>query len=224
MRTLAIKALLLGALGSLAACGNDTSTVNPVQVASDVGKGLFSNRSAPPAPIGDQQIASVLAATQEPVILVNLADLETEALLLRIETNGAYQTFATSARQTITQRDGMITATRGLGGDLMSSEPEALLAQVRSGRPGQVPYVVRYLRGDEATMTYTYRCTVTPAGSESVMRGALNLDGRKVTADCLGDGTPFTASFVTDRSGAIVKSEQWLGDYIGKVISQTLRK
>lgn len=225
MRGIAITLALFGALSTLAACGSDTSRADPIQ---QIGQALLTralNRGPQiPPDITDQQIAGALAATTDRLVLIDLDDLNTQAMVLQIESNGEYDTLGTSSRQAVTMRDGLITASRGLGGDLMSSDTDALLAQIQSGEAGVAPYAMRFLSGEEVIYTYSYTCGVRPTGSVPVARGLLNLTGQQMTAVCTGDGPAFEAVFVTDDTGYIVKSKQWLGDFIGTALTQTLRK
>ena len=222
MRKTGLKALVAGALLALGACGNDPNTTQPL----DVARGFVATLKGPAGspPVSDAQIAAALNGTTGPLILAKLPDMKTEALMLQSAQNGAYATYATSTRQTFVLRDGMITNTRGIGGDLMSSEPQALLALLRSGQQGTVPYVMRFLSGEDVTYTYRYDCAVSPAGPERVSRGLVSVEGRRMNAACTGDGPYFLATFVMDGEGRIVKSDQWLGDHIGRGVAQAIRR
>lgn len=224
MRTLAIKAAFLGAFAVLSACGNDTSTAQPTKVIGDLVKGLAAGRSGPPEPIPDLLVATALGASSEPVVLVDLKERNTQALLLRIETNGPYETFATSARQSITMRNGIMTATRGLGGDLMSSESDALIGLLRARRAGTVSYVMRFLNGEDQTRSLRYTCSLRDTGTERVARGQINVVGKRMTATCTGNAKSFELHFVISQSGFVLKADQWLGDYLGQVSAQALRR
>ncbi|MGR3272926.1 hypothetical protein DU478_01755 [Thalassococcus profundi] len=223
LRKRAMAAALVGALPLLAACGSNTGERNPTEILSQTLQAAISG-GPEVQPITTQQIATALGSTTEPIALVSLLDRTNQALVLRIESNGPYETFATSSRQSLTVRGGMITATRGLGGDLMSSEAEPLLALIQAGRGGTVPYVTRYLTGDDQTEVFRYTCSVRDAGTERVAGGVIDIQGRKLAVVCTGTGPSFENTFVIDRSGQILKATQYLGDFLGRVSIQMLRR
>ena len=127
-RIAAATALAFG----LAACSNDPDFESPVNVVGNVYDSLFSEDSAP-SPVTQEAIVATLSATPLPVVFINLEERSSQSLFTRIESNQGYDTFASLSRQSIIMRNGKITGTRGIGGDLMSSEVGPLMQAVTSG-------------------------------------------------------------------------------------------
>lgn len=214
-----IGGLILAAFG-LAACGNDASDATTLFRALPA---KLQGKSETASAVTAQQVAQALQATESPIMLFDAQTRKSQFIGIEIQRNGAYQTFASSTRQSITVRNGVISATRGFGGDLMSSELDGLLALVTARRAGNTTYVQRFLTADDQTVTVTYSCTVTPGGTTPVQSGTVNTTGQAVSAACTGDGTSFEAVFVVDPRGRVVGARQWLGDLIGTMIAQPLR-
>ncbi|WP_238366345.1 YjbF family lipoprotein [Mesobacterium pallidum] len=219
--TRAIAPLALAA--ALAACGNDDSARQSTAVLRNVA-GLITGgggAAAPAAPTGEQ-VAQTLANTDQPVALVNLEASQLTALLIRIEQNGRYDTYGSSDRRTVTFKDGMITASRGLGGDLMSASLDGSLALVSARRAGSAVRQMRFLDGEDQIFAYEFTCTVTDNGTQP-MPGS-GKPTRKMTESCGGDLRSFENSYYLDGAGDIVASRQWMGPVLGYVNVAQARK
>ncbi|MBE9635926.1 YjbF family lipoprotein [Salipiger mangrovisoli] len=215
--------LLAGLIATLAACGNDDRRDPLLESAYESLFGGFGAEEQ--TPITDQQVGQALAATDRPVIRFTVLDREAEALAVEIERNGAHRTYATADRQAIVLRNGLITATRGLGGDLMSVEEDRLLGLLRGRSAGQATYVQRYLTPEDVTEALSFTCTVTPGQSSDIAQGVIRTSVTVMQAACSdGQGTAFTDSYLVDGSGEIVTSKQWLGETTGYATMQQLRR
>ncbi|GAA4226759.1 hypothetical protein GGQ68_004763 [Sagittula marina] len=214
------------ALGA-AACGSDRD----IQSAAFASLGqLFTPKQAP-APVTDAQILEALQINAKPLILVEFEERNNaQGLLAQVETNGAYYTFGNQSRNVIVLRDGMITATRGLGGDLMSVEEDALLSLIHGRRAGQASYVQRFLLPEAVTQELDFQCAARPVGSKRVTRGLVNEEATTVKVDCYGKDTEtdaqieFTNSYAVSSSGVILSARQWVGSYLGHIETQYLRR
>lgn len=217
--------LALAALSGLASCGNDTAQAQRSEVLKQMVSGALSgSRKATPPQVTVAQINQVLATKSGPLALVTVETRKASALVIQIGQNGRYRTYATEQRQTLTFRGGMITSTRGLGGDLMSSEETALLSLVSRKSNGAAPYTMRFLTGEGVTATLQYNCTVSPGGTAPVSLGAINTVARQMTADCTGSDGSFRNTYLVDGAGDIISTRQWLGAFTGYVAAQQLRK
>lgn len=222
LRMIKPLALVLGLGAALSACSNEPYFSSPVTNLYDV---LFKNGEGAPAPITQQQIVQTLSATELPVAFLNIEKRKSQSLLVRIEQNPPYDTFATSTRQAVTMRHGMITGTRGLGGDLMSTDEGPLLAQVRSRQTGHVTHIQRFLTPEDVTEVITYRCGVEADKPVNVEMGLVRGTAVEVIAACESpEGPPFVDYYVVGQGGDILASRQWLGSEIGYVAMHMLRR
>lgn len=217
--------LALTAALALVSCGN--ANKDTTALLKQLPKAIFSKKQAP-KPLTPQQIAQALGSTTDSVYLFELESRgKVQILLQDIQRNGPYQTYGNPARQVIVLRDGMITSTRGLGGDLMSSEEDQLLAYVKARREGRVSYDQRFLTPEDVTEVRRYSCYLTTGGNVPVAAGLVRASGQLVTAKCTaadGVSRDFTNAYVVGSDGYIYSGRQWLGSYIGYVNSQVLRR
>lgn len=213
-------ALLAAAALALAGCGNaDDDRGALLRTLTDRLSGTAETQTQ----VNAQQVARSLQATDNPVTLVDAQTRDAQFIAIQIERNGSYATFASSTRQVVVLRDGLITSTRGFGGDLMSSDADALLDLVRARRAGNAAYVQRFLTADDQTVIRRYSCSVVPGATTPVQSGVIDTSGQTVTVTCSGEGTSFTNVFVVAQSGRLIGARQWLGELIGYVVAQPLR-
>ncbi len=213
--------LLAASLVALAACGSETSE------AAGIIKSIpaqIKARRAGPQKVSPQQLAQAFAATDKPLALFELNQTGAQFLMLEIERNGPHQTFGSSNRQAVTFRGGMITGTRGLGGDLMSVEEDSLLSVVRSRTNGVATYVQRFQTQEYVTDTQTFNCAVVRTGDAVVSIGEVSTPGALMTANCEGSDVKFSNTYIVDHSGYIISSKQWISSTLQYLTVQSLRR
>lgn len=225
MRTAIKSAGAVAALLLLVSCGNAPDSGQSKTVLKSLsGMVTKSRKGAGPVGIGEQQIASSLAANPNPMSIIVLEKRKLTSIVTQIETNGAYRTYGTPQRQSLTFRSGVITATRGLTGDLMSSEIGSLGSLLSARKSGQTQHVMRFLDGEDIIRETVYACTVTRGESTPIKQGVINTTGVGMIEKCSAGEESFTNVYVVDPSGAVVVSRQWLGDFVGYASVQALRK
>lgn len=146
------------------------------------------------------------------------------ALLLEIEANRGYRTYATASRQTVTLRRGMITATRGLGDDLMASVSADSLALISGRRSGSSQRITEHLDGAGDTIRLRFDCQTFVTGSGRVNQGAVSAATTEMTENCTSGAIKFTNVYHVDSGGTIVKSTQWIGAGAGYAEVTVLRR
>jgi hypothetical protein len=214
----------LGALAFLAACGSEQS--DRAQLLRSLPAALV-NRDAQeaPAPVTAEQIGTIVAATQDPLMLVEIENRKSRFVIQQIERNGPYVTYGNAARQAIVYRDGMVVQTRGLGGDLMSTDETALLSMLRNRQTGTAPLVMRFLTPEDVIRELDFTCLVTTEGNTvPVTLGALSTTGLVLSADCNNPELRVSSTYVVAPDGYVVSARQWLGETLGHVNSQSLQR
>ena len=187
---------------ALSGCGSDQAG-NGFGVAGQVFKQIFTKKQ-PPAPITQAQIANARAATNKSNVLVSIEKLQAQALFVEIERNGAVITYGTAARQSISLENGVIRGTRGLGGDLMSTDHSLLRYSINTGKSNGGTRVLRYLDAASQTVVQNVSCSYT-AGS-TIVETCVGEDGQVL----------FTNTF--EKAGStIVNSKQWVSETLGYV-------
>lgn len=213
----ALACLLLAA-----GCGNDPNARN---LSLDLFNQFREARNAqPPAPPTQADVAQALAGTQGPLELITREDNSGWSMMLRIEENRGYETFGSSDRRTVTLRNGVLTASRGLGGDLMSSDISQVAPLIAARKPGQGTRIMRFIGDDEQTAEIRFSCTVSVGGSVPVKTGAIDTSARQVTETCTTSAREITNVYLVDGAGRSIGSKQWAGPLNGYLLTQTLRR
>lgn len=220
MKTALKRPALLGAavLALLAGCGNAPGIVDVKDVMRTT---IGGGKKAAPQQVN---VAAALQATPAPLTLVVLEKTKAQSPIIEIERNGAYRTYVTPSRQTLTLRQGVVTATRGLSNDLMSSDIDATLRLLSARQPGQTRRVMRYLDGEEQIIALSFDCQMSVGGSQHVAAGEVSAQTRVMTESCAGEGLSFTNTYMVDGSGTVLSSRQWLNPTVEMAAIQVLRR
>jgi hypothetical protein len=215
---------------ALAACGSDTSKTEGTKIALGVVKGVTARLSPRKAGAGavpdpERLAASAKASFKGPLIL---AQIEKAGLLTALgETgrNGGVRTFATPNEQTLVLRDGLLTATRGLGNDLMSAKTAAVAALVLNRRPGSAARTYRYLDGEGTERPLPMACTVTAGPAKSFDFAGRHYDTLQMDETCRATTQSLSVgnSYWVTGDGTVALSRQWIGPALGHVTIQLVR-
>lgn len=215
---------VLAALAALVGCGNRTDQSVFLKTARSGGLKKAGQGSAPTKEQLASAVQGALAGTDLPVALVVVEGRNATAILTRIEKNGPYHTWGTPDRRTVTTRMGVVTATRGLGNDLMSSSVSESIAMISGRRNGSATRIMRYLDGGNATVELVATCQYSKGGSQRYSAGALkNVATTKMTESCTAGERSFTNTYLVDGRGVPVQSRQWLNPGSGHLLIQRMR-
>ncbi len=222
--TKASKIALLATL-VLSACSNNKSDLDSL----DLVKGIFAPRQKA-KPTDPQAVArsltSALTKTEGPLALLHLKKTETTTVLRQIETNGPYRTWAaygSSERRSLTTKAGLITATRGLGFDLMSSDVNGVLPLISGRRNGTARRVQRYLNGENIIYEIAADCTVSRGPTQALKIGLNTRNVTEMVARCTTPEHEFTNTYQVTGDGRIVQARQWLSPAYGYAFIQQIR-
>lgn len=219
-RSLIVRLILpLVAALALAACGTDVDETQTARTYALVGKGLVS-RKAPPAAGTAGLTREILAGLGRPADLVEIGSLRLSAVILQVASNRGVETWSSVDNRTVAFRQGMITATRGLGGDLIAAETPPL-ARVASGTGTFVRTLV-ILDGEDRPVRSRYLCEYATVGAEDLVIVQRRHATRRVQESCSGD----SGRFVNDhwfQGGTLRQSRQWAGPHLGYITYKRLR-
>jgi hypothetical protein len=204
------RLLLPVLLAVLAACGNNPGVIDDVKQLRD----KFGKRSGPAAPYGPPPIPlAALDQIGKPLLFAGVPREQVWSVFAQLQTRGPLVTWGSSDGATLTLRDGVVTASRGLGDDLTSAVvPSAAAIAAGQGTVRRVHY--SYQGGDrEVPMRYT--CALSSAGTETLTVVGLQHRVRRVVEACEGEGPAFRNQYWFQDGGKLRQSKQWLGETVG---------
>lgn len=215
---------------SFVACGNDpqasrgTDTLKELAV---LAKSRLSGQQADPAKPADPVAMidyALKAVPNAPLQFILMEKSGGFAVSTVQGVNGQNVTWISPDKKSITLASGMVTATRGFGGDLMSVENGGAARLVSARRSGQVQKSYRILNGLDQTGQFVVNCTIARGDTDHVTSGEISTATQIMTESCTSDvGAAFTNTYWVDGAGRMVQSVQWASPSVGKIVFRRLR-
>jgi len=129
--------------------------------------------------------------------------------------NGPYVTYASALQQQVTLQGAQVTATRGLGTDLMSawsSSPDPLARPTPPSRwPRQVQRVYELPGEGPQGQVVAYQCSFEAPEPAEMTILQIHYTGYQIGEDCAGPTGPFENLHFVDREGNVWRTLQWVG-------------
>lgn len=193
-------------LGLLTACGP--------MAENTLGANLFraqiaKARGATPAP-QPAAAPAINPATAAPgeILIVTIMSRAAVAPLTKIAQNGGTVTWISPGKVSLTLKDGILIATRGLNEDLMGADVAGVRAALAAGG-GTATRTHSFLDSEDQIHSNRFNCTITPEGVEEIAAATGSRNAVKYNEQCEGDKFLFTNVYWLDAPGGnIVQSRQ----------------
>lgn len=213
------RAFAFGALLLLASCSNQG--LNPI-VAGAIDE--LNPLTGPAAPDGPGRTITREAVTRADTATIRARLLEdtVPTYLFGAAENGGFVTYASGLRQTLTLRGVQITASRGLGHDLLSavsSDPDPLVRAIPPTRwPVGITRSYEFPAWAAQGRIETYQCRFDFGPVREIEILERRHRGIEVTETCTNEAGSFENLHLADvETGFVWRSIQWLGPDQGSV-------
>lgn len=138
-------------------------------------------------------------------------------LIRHDDTPGEVVHWVTEDQVSVTLRDGILVATRGLRGDLLSASTLAHPGGMQ-GPEGQGARRFDLRTGDHESKTLELACAVQDLGAETLEIVEVRYPTRHLQETCEGESGRIVNDFWVDsRSGRVWQSRQWAGPLNGYI-------
>lgn len=206
------------AMLSLTACGNEVDSVGGGAIA----KSLLASTSgalkgSTPGSLGLTRASLEQVVT--PVLLATIDSRGQQALLGEVQTNQGVATWSTLDDVTISFRNGVIVATRGLGNDLMASDGAAV---AKDGGARSRAYT--HLSGEDRSVRRVFNCTTASRGGEVVEIIEISYPTTRISENCSANDLVFQNDYWFSTDGKLRKSRQWISEDVGYLTIEDLRR
>ena len=208
------KLVLVLSFGLLAACGTDNNQ-QPLQIARGLLAGAIGGNAAPQDPrvVLNREIID-RAAT--PVILVDTLQLSGSGTMISTGRAGRYSSWAGLDQAGIVLLDdGILTATRGYGDDLISSDVEDVVEALRIGEGAIAVRVMRFLDGEDDDYTRSMVCSFSDTGPEIITIFDRDISTTAVIEECRSSDEEIRNSYWIGSDGFIWRSIQYVSPSLG---------
>lgn len=221
-----ISSLALGACGSRNGGGNDGA----LQQASAAALGALKARHATKNNVPTRIIVTrkLLDETAGEVMQVipekfGLQDFMFLAGKRNDSYPGTVEVWKSSDNAHLILRDGVLIATKGLGGDMRSADATAAIAGF-DGHGGGGERLITLDRQDGSAQTVPFACDMTQLGRETIQIVDQRISAYHIREDCVYRDTMFTNEYWVETSGGRMrKSRQWAGPVFGYVAFERLK-
>lgn len=167
------------------------------------------------APAGGQTVTVSAVALATPTMRVQIPSRGADAILTRTAISGDVATWFAVDNISLSFRQGVLVASRGLGFDLMGADASGTLDAFDGAPPPVYRRQMRYLTGDHKSIYLMAGCSMQSAGSELIAGTRTD----RFEEQCKARQWTITNQFWRDQAGTIVRSRQWVSPEIGYVVT-----
>jgi len=167
----------------------------------------------PPAPIGPDRLR------------VSLPKVGAQATLAPVARRNDATVWQTLDGITLTFLAGVLTATRGLGEDLMSSDASGTVRML-AGHLGDAyyPMIRSYLDGEDQTRFPAYQCRRSEETTHQINVGDTAISARRIEEVCVSPDHRFTNIYWLDDARTLMRSRQWVSHTIGHMVTERVMR
>lgn len=206
------KLLVLCVVGSVAACSSGGTSPVFTAIKGVILPSKDEGPTAPPMTLTRERIvASGLAAVR-----ARIEGEEVSNILSATSLNTPYVTYVSAFRQSITMIGGLVTASRGLGGDMLSvrndaNDPIAILTPVADW-PSDFTRDYRFPGVGPEGMLIPVSCKLIKGSASEITIVEVSYEVTEFTEVCDGQNVSFSNTYYAEtETGQIWQSRQWTG-------------
>lgn len=142
-------------------------------------------------------------------------------VMLLSATRNNIQTWISSEDLSISTQNGILVASRGLGGDILGSDVRESREMILRQGTGLAQRFHTFIDGENRAVTRSYICEIEPDGTQTITLNARQVRTKLVSEKCGNPDQQFSNTYWLDATtGHIVQSRQWAGAYIGMLALQ----
>lgn len=216
-----LKSILAGifAVSLLASCGT-----------REVGADLIRSATQAIAPSGAPAPAPRDILTRErideagvPLILVDVPSRSASATMRAAGSNGDFTTWiGADGVGLVTIEPGLLTSTRGYGGDILSSDVSQVTSALLSSAQTTSTRSMRFIDGENRDYSRTYTCEYSDSENAIIEIFDTRQRTRHIVERCRASDHSFENEYWIDSDGLLWRSVQFAGSYIGYLVIERL--
>ncbi|WP_439156181.1 YjbF family lipoprotein [Yoonia sp.] len=154
-----------------------------------------------------------------PLIFISAPRIDVAATLIPVRQNGGVRIWQARDGAQVAMRNGLITATHGMGHDLMAADLNGV-ASALAGGPSQYVRQFAHLEGDLHISIATYRCRMSDR--HTAVQPHQGRPVRVFREDCQGPNN-FENIYYIGPGGTVWWSRQWVSARVGALEIETVK-
>lgn len=207
------------ALLVLASCGPLARNNNVLGAAQGIVGANSQSESSVAGPLAGWAIAGLQEQSADRLLL-NVFERGSAATMVHIGTNGSRVTWVSAEGVSITLEDGVVLATRGLGGDLMGAAAPVKGSGFRN--PSNYLRTHDFLNGLGQIERREFNCETFFWKDETLRINEQSYQTRAFREVCEGTQNRFTNTYWLRSNGVIQQTRQWISPEVGHIGYQRL--
>ena len=229
---MSLRRVILGCavLALVASCGSNKLNKDTSPLAagiSQIGQMIKLRKAGGAAAVqGDaaEKLRGFAADAKGAVIIGAVEEAQLPIVIEPLSENGPYTTWGSPDKRTITMVSGVISATRGYGGDVLGYDARPTAAAITGRKVAEYSRTMRFLGPQYELRGATLKCVTENQGTEdiTIIDTARKLVHMVEACTDQGGGT-VKSEYWVDGSGVIWQSRQWIGPQLGFVFMQRVK-
>ncbi|SEP98357.1 Group 4 capsule polysaccharide lipoprotein gfcB, YjbF [Loktanella sp. DSM 29012] len=192
-----------------------------IQILALAACGLTACAPAPYFDLRARVTPAFIASVTTPMVLIELPQKPYAATIVPVAANGPVTTWATPDAITLSMINGVVTATRGMGTDLMHSDIDGTVAALAGG-PRAYDRRFSYQNAENQTVLRAQRCTMSGPADQALTLYGTTYVAQMWTETCTGNDQQMPNIYWT-AGGRVVQSQQFISAAVGPIITETIR-
>ncbi len=222
-----ISAFLILAL--LAGCGSKkedtTGGLRETLIAAIKARRAAKENEGKPKPAPVALARKSIAHIKKPLLRINAQAIGVKTLFGQVAQNGNYRTYLNELKMSVTYNNGIITATRGFGLDLLSQGISIPTKEifVETNAPKFYTRTQQQLAKSKKVVELNYNCVLVKGKAETLTIVEIEYPVFKYAETCRNKGRAFKNYYwVDDNTKQIWKSAQSIGQQAGFFVTEVL--
>ncbi len=187
-----------------------------------IASGLVGGRQQAQNP-RDVLSRKLIDSAARPLLLVDVVNRSASATMLIAGQNGSYTTWVGADGVGLTLRGpGILTSTRGYGGDIISSDTDEVVRAIRTRQGEASVRLMRFLDGEDNDYSRALTCRYEDLGVEDVLIFEDVHSTHRVVESCRMADMSIENTYWVGAGGYIWRSIQYAGEEIGYLAIERL--
>ncbi len=178
---------------------------------------------------GDDLVSSAQLVTrqqleqvQTPLLFASLERAQTFATMVPAGKNDGVVTWRSGDHRSLSIRQGVVVATRGLGDDLMGADVGGAVAMLHNGAVANYTRVHTFLDGEYQPTFRSFQCRKQAGTSQTLEIVQHKHSVTRIEESCFSPDGDIANTYWIGSDGTVWKSRQWVSPMLGYVETELL--